>query len=603
MQSQVGKPVNDNRTSATDGHAASKQTIAGHRKDDGMPVARNDQSESKGLRLHKMMKTDDGTEQSRDAEDSARKHKVDSLSKDNSQGKTQVQVHSRKYSSVRGQPGVSILQKLSNFADQAITVDSSSRVKPHHQTSSLNARVYKPINKSRTPISEKFLALYQAVIDTDSKNVYHSDSTTQSLKERHYRPVVANKMFMLQKTSHLMSTLAANPRSSHADTKKREYKPIAQNRRRLVDKAASLIVAVSAARDAKRATTKERSYSRIRSGREKLAARASQMTERVLDYSLPVRPVLARDYIPIVRNRKSVLQKLFEGIPKILQSPRKTKGPLLITAAGSRLLRVDPKYQAEKQAEIIKKIENGRDVQYMNHKSVELEKIRKRNQDRVAEEKRHLEERYDQDLVYSSDHSKEHRSREVQFRDEVREYHQQSATRNRSDVSASRDMPNRVSSNKHTDRIKHDRVNSHYSQLLDDENYQADYIRREDMRQIRNRAIERERQAFIESAQFVERMNKERKDREMRLQRQKDRLMKKMDEMHNRIKMQAEIRKARHDEEMFIIKQHAVQDRIVQQKVAARHRQADNEYSNMVCSTYAGCAPADQRQGRQRAGT
>ncbi len=69
-----------------------------------------------------------------------------------------------------------------------------------------------------------------------------------------------------------------------------------------------------------------------------------------------------------------------------------------------------------------------------------------------------------------------------------------------------------------------------------------------------NKKIELERQAFIDSAKFVEKMNKERRDRDVRIQKQREKLIKKMDKLHQQIEGDMLLRRRREEEEKEYLK-------------------------------------------------
>ena len=60
--------------------------------------------------------------------------------------------------------------------------------------------------------------------------------------------------------------------------------------------------------------------------------------------------------------------------------------------------------------------------------------------------------------------------------------------------------------------------------------------------------IEQEKQAFIDSAKFVERMNKERRERDMRIQKQREKLLKRMEKIHFQIETDMQVRRHREEE-------------------------------------------------------
>jgi len=96
------------------------------------------------------------------------------------------------------------------------------------------------------------------------------------------------------------------------------------------------------------------------------------------------------------------------------------------------------------------------------------------------------------------------------------------------------------------------------------------------------RRVEQERQAFIDSAKFVERMNKERRERDMRILKQRERLLKKMDEMHEKIVKEAEERRQREEEQKLENRQRVIQARIDEKRERMKYFGEDNATSNKV---------------------
>lgn len=476
--------------------------------------------------------------------------------------------------------------------------EPSTNIYSSSSSYNLVSRVYQPTRSSRIPLIEKFAMLAEVI----SSNEQESSYSQSKLKNRVYKPMVENKPSILEKTAALLSSITDEPPSRPIKVTERAYKPMVRDRVPIADKFEQMATVITKDSPQIYTSMKEREYKPMKRERLNLLEKTASILERVFDEgpSSAYAQLKSRDYKPMRKKRRSVIDKLVEGVPKALQSPGKEQGPLLITATGSRPLRVGPSVVDEKKAKIIVRVEKDKEVRYLNQKHIELEENRRKNQERLSQENEHYEERYSKDIAFSRDVSRDNEAINMHYQDEIQESRARSAYKNYADVS--HDSPSRIySSNKHSIKIKHSRHNSHQQkELLDRDYYAAEYIRREDMRQLRNRTIDRERQAFIESAKFVERMNLERKEREMRLQRQKERLMKKMDDMHNRIKAQQEIRKARHEEEIFIMKHQAIQDKIKQQKIAIKNRQADNHYSDMVTSVDPGGPSADNGQAEQR---
>lgn len=93
--------------------------------------------------------------------------------------------------------------------------------------------------------------------------------------------------------------------------------------------------------------------------------------------------------------------------------------------------------------------------------------------------------------------------------------------------------------------------------------------------------IEKEKQLYIDSAKFVERMNKQRKERDMRLLQQRQKLVQKMELMHERIVHEIEVKKAKEEEDKNLDRQ-KVYERLMQNKERINRLEEQNMYSNKV---------------------